>query len=482
MLVINFIFLLEVLKYFKPNSLLFVFLLGIALYLIPAPKEFTQQSWTLFAIFIATIYGIVTTPVPMPIVALISICVCVLTNTLSIENALSGYSNHIVWLVMFAFFISRGFSNTNLGKRIAYALVEKIGKTTLGLSYGFVITDFILAPFMPSATARGGGTIFPIANSLVNELRSGSAIRQDYGFNTGRFLMMVCYQSLVVTSCMFLTSMAANPQVAAIASEYGITITWGSWALGSIIPGFIALATIPLVLYYMIPPDLKQIDNIQHIARSKLNEMGKVSKQEWIMIGTFITLLSLWIVGKFIGVSPVTTALIGCIILLLTRVISLDDILNEKGAWTIFFWFGALMMYSKYLVEFDIIKNIGSYIQYFLEDLSSSTTFVLAILIYFYFHYFLASATAKINVLYATFLLVLLNFDFPPMLSAMMLAYFSLLSSCLTHYALSPAPIFFGSGFFTIKNWWTVGFVMSLLYLLIFSTIGSAWWKLLGWW
>lgn len=31
-------------------------------------------------------------------------------------------------------------------------------------------------------------------------------------------------------------------------------------------------------------------------------------------------------------------------------------------------------------------------------------------------------------------------------------------------------------------NWWRVGAVMCVMELLVFAVIGSAWWKLLGYW
>jgi len=52
----------------------------------------------------------------------------------------------------------------------------------------------------------------------------------------------------------------------------------------------------------------------------------------------------------------------------------------------------------------------------------------------------------------------------------------------LTHYATGTSPIIFGSGYVTLGLWWRVGFVMCVVELAIYATLGVAWWKVLGLW
>jgi DASS family divalent anion:Na+ symporter len=56
------------------------------------------------------------------------------------------------------------------------------------------------------------------------------------------------------------------------------------------------------------------------------------------------------------------------------------------------------------------------------------------------------------------------------------------LSASLTHYGTTPAPIYFGSGYISQKDWWLYGFMISVLSIFVFATVGLGWWKLLGWW
>ena len=47
-----------------------------------------------------------------------------LLRLFTIQDALSGYGNVTVWLIVAAFLFARGVRETRLGERIAYGIVE----------------------------------------------------------------------------------------------------------------------------------------------------------------------------------------------------------------------------------------------------------------------------------------------------------------------------------------------------------------------
>ena len=67
------------------------------------------------------------------------------------------------WLV---FLFLQGFEKTGLGERVATLFVKAFGKSTLGLAYGLAFAEGLIAPAMPSTTARAGGIFMPIMKSL----------------------------------------------------------------------------------------------------------------------------------------------------------------------------------------------------------------------------------------------------------------------------------------------------------------------------
>lgn len=466
-----------------PNrTILFVIpiIVALAIWVIPPPEGVDVRAWHLLAIFVATIVGIIAKPLPMGAVAMLGIVATVLTNTLTIKEALSGFGNTTIWLIVIAFFVARGFIKTGLGARIGYMFMRALGKRTLGLSYGLIATDLILAPAIPSNTARGGGIIYPILRSVAEAY--GSNPNDGTGRKLGAFLTKTSFQTLVITSAMFLTAMAANPLSVKFAAEQGVVISWGLWALAASVPGIISLIVVPLLLYRLYPPEIKETPQAVQMATEKLAEMGKTTPHEWIMLGTFVLLLVLWIFGGTIGVHSTTAALVGLSVLLVTTVLTWQDVLNERSAWDTLVWFAALVMMASFLNSLGLIPWFSETMGVMVGGISWVPAFLILSLVYFYSHYLFASNTAHISAMYAAFLAVALAVGTPPMLAALVLAFFGNLMSSMTHYGTGPAPVFFGSGYVPMGTWWKLGFLISVVNIIIWLGIGSIWWKVLGLW
>ena len=229
-----------------------VILAGGLIWLVPAPEGVEPRALRLLAVFVATIVGIVLRPMPMGALAFVAVAFAVLSGTLTIAEATAGFGSTVVWLVVAAFFIATAFVKTGLGTRIAYHFMRVLGRRSLGLAYGFVATDLVLAPAIPSNTARGGGVIYPILKSLCVSLGSDAAHGTER--RIAGFLTFTAYQGVVVTSAMFLTAMAANPLAAELAAQQGVAISWALWAAAASVPGLLSLVLVPLLVYRLYPP------------------------------------------------------------------------------------------------------------------------------------------------------------------------------------------------------------------------------------
>lgn len=130
-----------------------VLFVGFAIALTPVPDGITVQSWRLLAIFAATIVGSIVRPIAGGAMVLLGITAIAITGALPIRQALGGYADPIVWLVLAAFFISRAMIKTGLGRRIAFIFIRAIGHHSLGLGYALISTDFLLASIIPSTGA-----------------------------------------------------------------------------------------------------------------------------------------------------------------------------------------------------------------------------------------------------------------------------------------------------------------------------------------
>lgn len=451
---------------------------GVILWMIPPPDGVTQQAWNLLAIFVATVVGFIVKPLPMGGVAIISIMVIALTGTLGIRDALSGFGNNVIWLIGAAFFISRAVIKTGLGARLAYHCVRLLGRKTLGLSYGLGLADLILAPAMPSNTAREGGIIMPLVRSVATVYDSDPAKGTER--KIGAFLMLSAFQINVITSAMFMTAMAANPLIAQFAAEAGVQISWADWFIAALLPGVVSLILIPLFVYKFYGPEIKDTPAAREMAEAKLRDMGPISIGEWITAGTIVLLLVLWISGQALSINATTAAFVGLAVLLLTGVLTWQDMLNEKGAWDTIVWFAALVMMASQLSALGFIPWFGDTVGDMVGGLEWTVAFLILALVYFYSHYMFASQTAHISAMYAPFLAIALFVGTPPLLAALVLAFFSNLFSSITHYANGPAPVVFGTGYVTMGAWWSAGGLISVINIVIWVGVGWFWWGVLG--
>jgi divalent anion:Na+ symporter, DASS family len=461
----------------KPLPLLAVAAVGLAIWFAPMPTGINPRAWHLLAIFVATIVGFIAQPLPVSAVAVIGITVSVVTGTLTMAQALSGFGSPVAWLVVAAFFIASGFVQTGLGTRIAYLFMLALGRRSLGLAYSLIATDLVLAPGIPSNTARAGGVVFPILKSL------GKAFDSDADAGTSRrisaFLTMSAFQGTVITSAMFMTAIAVNPLVAGMARGVGVEITWATWALAASVPGVISLLVVPYLIYKLYPPEITETPEAGAIAKEGLERIGPMKTSEWIMLGVFVLMLMLWSFSA-LGVDATAAALVGVVLLIITGVLTWDDLLRERDAWNTMIWFATLLMLAGFLTEFGLMKWFNGTVGGMVAGRSWMTTLLGLALIYFYTHYFFAGNSSHAGAMYVPFLSLAIAVGAPPLLAALVLGYFSSLFASLTHYGTAPAPIFFGSGNVPLRVWWALGALISVVNIAIWLGVGGVWWNVLG--
>jgi DASS family divalent anion:Na+ symporter len=182
------------------------------------------------------------------------------------------------------------------------------------------------------------------------------------------------------------------------------------------------------------------------------------------------------------GIDYPVTALAGLGALLLTRVLTWDDVLAERSAWDTFVWYGAIYAMARALNEAGLggvfAQSVGG------AAFGRSWWMVAPVLlaIYLYAHYAFATITAHVSALYGPFAIVMLAAGTPPIVTVLTMAYVSSLGASLTHYGTTSSPIYYGAGYLSQGAWWRVGFLVATVNAVVWVACGLAWWKMLGWW
>ena len=491
---------------FKPIPAAVALALTLILWFIPAPEGVAPNAWHLLALFIGIIAGIIGKAMPigamavlaMTIVALLQVTVPEMgadgkpiknPSAQAAKDALSSLNSTLIWMIGIAIMISRGLLKTGLGSRIGYLFLSLFGKKTIGVAYSLALCDLLIAPVTPSNTARGGAIVHPIMKAIAASFDSDP--EKGTQNKIGRYLALVNYHANIISCLIFVTATAPNPLVVdlvAKATDTKIHLTWGTWFTAMVVPGLVAMALMPIILYVLYKPEITSTPDAPEMARAKLKEMGPMSRGEKIMLGVFAVLLVLWagIPDMLFGVKvdATTTTFLGLSLLLLTGVLTWDDVLKEKGAWDTIVWFAALVMMATFLNKLGLIKWFSDMMGQQIQGMGLSWVVGCALLalVYIYSHYMFASGTAHVTAMLGAFYAVGLHLGAPPMLFALILAASTGIMMSLTHYASGSSPVIYNSGYTTMGEWWIAGFVMSVVEILIFCTIGLLWWKTLGYW
>jgi divalent anion:Na+ symporter, DASS family len=449
----------------------------VLLYFAPVPG-LNEQQRQLLAIFIGTIISLVARPVAMGVSVLVAMTALAVTRTLPFARTLSGFGNTTLWLIVTAFLFARAVTATRFGIRVAYLFIERFGHSSLTLGYSIVATDAFLALFIPSDTARGGGIVFPIVKSLaaVFDSEPGPTARR-----IGSFLMLVGFHATYTGSAMFLTGMAANPLIADFAMKIAhVELTWARWALAASVPGVLSLVIVPYLIFKIYPPEIHNTEAARVLARKELAAMGPMSRNERWLAAILVLVMAGWVTSPWHGIPNTFVALGGLCLILLTGVISWEELLTETRAWDALIWFAPLLMMADALQELGVVKILSGSIFGSLHSLPWLLALGVLVLVYLYIHYAFASMTAHVTALYPGFLTAAIATGAPGLMAALPLAFFSNLNAGLTHYGTGSAPVYFGAGYVSQGTWWRLGFIISLVNLVLWLGIGPLWWKLIG--
>jgi L-tartrate/succinate antiporter len=466
--------------------------IAIVLALLPVPSGLASHAWYFFAIFVGVIVGLILEPLPGAAVAIIGITVATVLARFALFSpqqlsqpgfhqasaalawALSGYSNSTVWLIFGAFILALGYDKTGLGHRIALVIIKRMGKSTLLLGYGIALADLMLAPFIPSPTARSGGIIYPIANDLA--LDYGSKPNDPSSRRVGSYLMWVAIMTTCVTSSLFLTAASFNLLAVGFVEKLAhIELSWTDWfltAAPAIIP---LLILIPVLTYWLYPPEVKRNSEVSKWAATQLEKIGPLSRREMILAGVVVLSLVLWVAGGAY-VSAATVAFIAVSLMLMTRVLTWSDIASHKRAWTTFAWLGALIALCDGLNRVGFVKWFADGIAAHMQGFSPHLAMMILLALFFVAHYVFASVDAYTTALLPVILLTGAAIPGIPVKEFALLLCMELgIMGVITPFADAASPIYANSGYLPAKDYWRLGTIFGAIFLFVLLSIGVPW-------
>ena len=451
----------------------------LAIYLVPVPAGLNADQWHYFAIFAAVITGLILESMPVGAVGIIGLTAAGVMGYVehdpnkSLRWMLGGFAESTVWLIVGAFVFSIGYRRSGLGRRLALLLVHKLGRSTIGLGYAVAFSDLVLAPATPSNTARSGGTIYPIVSNIPRIY--GSEPGPTAG-KIGTYVMWTAFATTAVTSSLFLTALAPNAAALSIARKIvNVDVGWSQWFIGFAPLGILLLILVPLLSYLVCRPEVKESPEIVEWSAGELKAMGPMSRSERIMSVLVLLAMFLWICGSnptislpFLGSNFINATMVVFVVIslmLLTGVIEFEDIVREKSAWEVFFYFTSLLTLSSGLNEIGFIKWVAEGYAKPLAMMSPLWGMILLVSFFFWVHYFFSSITSHAAAVLPVVLAVGHSIPGLPIPTLTLLCVYSLgLMGVISPYATGPAPMYYGSGYIGKGDFWKFGLIFGVIY------------------
>jgi divalent anion:Na+ symporter, DASS family len=450
----------------------FPFALTTAIWFSPVPAGLTTQAWHLFAVFVSAIVSVLLGVFPLLTSTMLAAGAVVLTNTISASKAFAGFANTSVLLVVIAFLVAQAVVKSGLGQRISLFMVSLFGRSSLGLAYSIVLTDAAIAPAFPSNTARGG-VLYPIVLSVAQG--SGSRPDDPKSRRLGGYLMFCGMSSLAVSSALWMTATSANPIAMQVAREYGINVGFGKWLIASSVPALASILVLPWLLARLFPPGVSATPEAPAAARKALAELGTLSREECITAIAFVLMVTGWILADKLQLNVTSIAFTGLGLLLMTGVLTANDISTQGDTLATFLWLAVLFALSGQLNELGFMGYVGQRLASYMGGLSWPVTYVALILIYVAIHYMFVSQSSQVLALLGVFLDVGIRGGVPAQLMAFSLFFASSYFSVITPQGGSQNVIFVGSGYLTQRELYRLGLLTTLFFLAVFLTIGTGW-------
>ena len=225
---------------------------------------------------------------------------------------------------------------------------------------------------------------------------------------------------------------------------------------------------VPLLTYWFYPPEVKEGAEVTEWAAKELAEAGGFTSREITLAVLVAIALVLWIfAGDY--VNPTTAALVVICLMVRLNVVTWDDITKNFNAWNTLAWFATLVALADGLNRVGFVKWFADNIATYMSGVSPLAAVVVLLLINFFAHYMFASVTAHVTAMIPVLLAVGSSVPNMKMSQLALLLCLQLgIMGIITPYGTGPSPVYYGSGYLPAADYWRLGTIFGLIFLIVF--------------
>lgn len=421
----------------------------------------------------------ITESAPIPITALLPLILFPFLGVMKMSEASAPYANPIIFLFMGGFMIALGLEKHRLHERIALNLIRITGTSGNGIILGFMIaTGFISMWISNTATAM---MMLPIAISVIDLLKTDAGnipeklTKGERNFGIG-LMLVIAYAANIGGIATIIGTPPNVVFVGLLDQFYHQKIPFGKWMLIGFPLSLGLLAACYLVITrFVFPNNLKKIHGSDVLIQNKLTELGRIRKEEKIVMLIFGITSLLWIFQQAINLllgkemlNDTNIAMMGGSLMFVvpSSLKKFKFLLHwrdtEKLSWGILILFGGGLCLAQGLSNAGIIQAVGAAIA---EQGSAVNWLLLGLITASMFITEVMSNVALVQIFIPVVFGIAVNLGLNPILLGMPVT-FAASMAFMFPVATPPNAIVFSSGHMKVKDMMKAGVILNLISIL----------------
>lgn len=432
----------------------------------------TESYGVLIILFIAVFLWI-TEKIHPAVTGLLIIVLLPLFNVVDFSQAVSGFVDSSVWLLIGVFILSAAMNETGLDKRLAYSLVIRGQDNAKKLVFSSVTTVIFLAFILPSSTGRTA-LLVPILSGIIRTMSLEKS-------NLAKVLMLgTTYSSHTISTSLVTGSLATVYISSLLGKTLKYSFTYLGWFVLMFPPALLTSLLVAPILMKIFPIENISLREGMKVVEAELLKMGKITRQEIKLIVLFCLMFMLWVTNSIthipLGLSSLTVSVL--VFMPGIALIEWHDAV-KKVDWGSIIIFGASLGLAAALQETGTVDWLAGMafgiINKLPIQLIAVSVYIFFMLIRFGFGSVLGFVTVMIPVAIAT---ATVN-----EISPIWLTMVALLGSNLCFFLPSQSPTnlpAYSTGFFKTNDMLKAGMAISVMYIIMSTLTANLFWPLLG--
>ncbi len=265
----------------------------------------------------------------------------------SFADALTGFSNPVVFFVLASFGIAAGYTRIPLSKRILRALMLKFGKNVKSMLFAIMICSAILSSLVSNVPTCA--IFMSIGLSFLSLYKDTSAKKR-----TAKAFMIGIPVSSMIGGMMTPAGSSINMLALNLLEQStGIVVSFVQWmSIG--IP--LTILVLPIA-WFLCVKVYKPAEISREMVQDFINELDVPEmmgdKEKKVVIITFI-MLALWILSSWVpSINVMVVAILGCCTMFMPgiNVLNWKIFVKEDVSWDSFFLMGTVLSIGSAMVN-----------------------------------------------------------------------------------------------------------------------------------